>query len=188
MAHHYSIHYVPTVRGAVIGFDHFTRDTEYVAVALESLDVLDGRTPSCTLDLVYLWLVASTTSDYDREEFLNQGKASQAMPFYLYCETYEMFLQAALVISDAWSNGVFNRSLLASEFPGIVTAFPAPPAPEEPTLFGMPFAKVFDTFDTRAGNVDYDHPVLQRETFERYRAEGIARKLPWHDAYTRETK
>lgn len=43
MADHYSIHYVPTVRGAVIGFDHFTRDTEYVAVALESLDVLDGR-------------------------------------------------------------------------------------------------------------------------------------------------
>ena len=186
MAHHYSIHYVPTVRGAVIGFDHFTRDVEYVSLALESLDVLDDRTPSCTLDLVYLWLVASTTSDEDREEFLNQGKASQAMPFYLYCETYEMFLQAALVISDAWSNGVFNRSLLASEFPGITTTFPTTPAPEERTLFGMPFSRAFDTFDTRVWDVDYDHPVLQRETFERYRAEGIARKLPWHDAYARE--
>lgn len=116
------------MRDTVIGFDHFTHDAEYVARALESPDVLDGRVPSCTLDLVYLWLVASNTCDYDREEFLNQGKASQAMPFYLYCETYEVFLQAALVISDAWANGVFNHSLLASEFPGIMTAFPSTPA------------------------------------------------------------
>lgn len=127
MAHHHSIHYVPTVRGAVIGFDHFTRDADYVSLALDSLDVLDGRAPSCTLDLVYLWLVASTTSDEDREEYFNRGNASQAMPFYLYCETYEIFLQAALVISDAWSNGVFERSLFASEFPGIVTTSPPPP-------------------------------------------------------------
>lgn len=188
MAHHYSIHYVPTVRGAVIGFDHFTRDVEYVSLALESLDVLDGKTPSCTLDLVYLWVIASTTSDYDREEELKQGKASKAMPFYLYCDTYEMFLQAALAISDAWSNGVFKRSLLAAEFPGITKTLPRSEASEEPTLFGMPFSRAFDTLDTRMWNVDYDHPVLQRETFEHYRAEGIARKRPWHDAYQRETK
>jgi len=188
MAHHYSIHYVPTVRGAVIGFDHFTRDADYVSLALDSLGVLDGRAPSCTLDLVYLWLVASTTSDEDREEYFNRGNASQAMPFYLYCETYEIFLQAALVISDAWSNGVFDRSLFASEFPGIVTTFPPSSMSEEPTFFGMPFSRAFDTFDTRTWRFDYDHPVLQRETFEYYYDEGIARKRPWHAAYQRETK